>query len=401
MQRGLKGLFMKQIGYLYLTVFMVSILFSLSVENVFAQNEESNLIPRLKPDGHKWRIGYLEGGPYLNYKKVLAAMVKSLSEMGWTSQPSYADSGNDSDTESLWKYLSNELDSDYIEFVENAYWSSGWDVNRRKTNKDIVIERLAQNRDIDLMIAMGTHAGQDLANNLHNVSTIVCSTSDAIRAGIVKSAEHSGFDHIVSKVDPLKIQKQIRLFHNVTNFKKLGVVFADTPTGRTYSGIDDIVKLSDEIGFQVFVGHSLENTEFEEAKKSILKAFDGMLDKIDAFYMTSQLGVSPESIPQLLVPLLKNKIFTFSQGGVQEVEQGVLLSMGRIDWDFEGRFYADVMAEILNGKKPGDINQISSTPTHLAINLKTAEMIGWDIPLEVLDLAENVFHSNSLPDDGN
>ena len=39
------------------------------------------------------------------------------------------------------------------------------------------------------MIAMGTWAGQDLANGEHSVPTVVASCSDPIGSGIVKSAE--------------------------------------------------------------------------------------------------------------------------------------------------------------------------------------------------------------------
>ena len=33
--------------------------------------------------GEKWRIAYVEGGPYQDYQATLEAFVKSLMEMGW------------------------------------------------------------------------------------------------------------------------------------------------------------------------------------------------------------------------------------------------------------------------------------------------------------------------------
>ncbi|MDH3809425.1 MAG: hypothetical protein OES29_12445, partial [Desulfuromonadales bacterium] len=38
--------------------------------------------PQLK-EGQKIRIGYLEGGPFLNYHQSLVAFVNGLVELGW------------------------------------------------------------------------------------------------------------------------------------------------------------------------------------------------------------------------------------------------------------------------------------------------------------------------------
>ena len=38
--------------------------------------------PRLN-DGHKWRIGYYQGGSYGNYRDSLLAIVRGLEQLGW------------------------------------------------------------------------------------------------------------------------------------------------------------------------------------------------------------------------------------------------------------------------------------------------------------------------------
>jgi hypothetical protein len=124
------------------------------------------------------------------------------------------------ETQTIWSWLAADVQSDYLEFVADAYWSAEWDEEVRKKNKENLITRLNEKKDIDLMLAFGTWAGQDMANNLHSVPTMVFSSSNPIGSGIVKSVENSGYDHIHARVDPTRFERQLRLFHEVVGFKK-------------------------------------------------------------------------------------------------------------------------------------------------------------------------------------
>jgi hypothetical protein len=80
--------------------------------------------------------------------------------------------------------------------------------------RGLIIKRLKENKDIDLMIAMDTRAGQALANNDHAVPTIVCSSSDPVASKIILSAEDSGYDHIHAMVDPKRyIRNRFKVFN--------------------------------------------------------------------------------------------------------------------------------------------------------------------------------------------
>jgi hypothetical protein len=39
--------------------------------------------------GRKWRIGYVEGGPYQDYQTIWKAMLDGLSELGWIEKSAY------------------------------------------------------------------------------------------------------------------------------------------------------------------------------------------------------------------------------------------------------------------------------------------------------------------------
>ncbi|NJL59277.1 MAG: hypothetical protein HC887_06150 [Desulfobacteraceae bacterium] len=158
----------------------------------------------------------------------MAALVNSLAELGWLEPVNIPDK---EDTEKIWAWLSANTKSRYIEFVANAHYSVKWDKETREKTKPIIMNRLKGDKDIDLMIAMGTWAGQDMANNDHSVPVIVCSVSDALASKIVKSVEDSGYDHVNAHLDPARYVRQIYAFHDVIGFKKLGVAFQDTVDG--------------------------------------------------------------------------------------------------------------------------------------------------------------------------
>ena len=70
-------------------------------------------------------------------------------------------------TEDLWKWLSTQAQSDFIEFVADAHYSANWDDQLRKKTVEHIITRINGEKDIDLLIAMGTWAGKDFANDMH------------------------------------------------------------------------------------------------------------------------------------------------------------------------------------------------------------------------------------------
>jgi ABC-type uncharacterized transport system substrate-binding protein len=345
-----------------------------------------------KNKGKKWRIGYLEGGRYINYPINLRELAAGFMELGWMEKGDIPEPDETHDARKIWTWLARNGKSDYIQFVEDAFWSSNFDQGlRTKTNED-VLERLNSKRDIDFMIAMGTWAGQDLANDQHSVPTMVMSTSDPIQSKIIKSAEDSGFDHIHAKVDPTRYIRQVRLFHEIIGFKKMGIAYENSVDGRTYSAIADVEKVAKEKGFEVIKCQApFSGVERKVATTGMAKCYAELAPKVDAIYVTVHRGVYPEVMPEILAPLFKYKIPSFSQRGPVEVEHGVLLSIARADFSEVGRWHAAVAAKIFNGAKARELNQIFEDPKKIALNIKTALLIGYDPPVDVLGAADEIY----------
>jgi hypothetical protein len=55
------------------------------------------------------------------------------------------------------------------------------------------------------------------------------------------------------------------------------------------------------------------------------------------------------------------------------------------------------MAKIFNGAKPRDLDQIFEDPTSISINLKTAQIVGYDPPLDVMSIADEIYYEIEKP----
>ena len=344
-----------------------------------------------KNNKSKWKIAYYEGGEYLNYQLVFIATIEQLMALGWIETVTIPKQDGEQTTD-LWKWLVKNVKSDYIEFVKDGHYTAKWDDNLTKKMVDEIINRFNTKKDIDLIIAAGTSAGKGLANDRHHTPTIVISTSDPIGAGIVKSVEDSGNDHILARVDPRRYERQIRIFHEVIGFKKLGVAYENSKSGRAYAAITDVEKISKENGFEIVRCYTEDEVpDVKVSEESVKKCFRELSKKVDAIYVTEQNGINRNNLPELVKIVNSAHIPTFSQASSDEVKAGFLMSISQAGWKYVGKFYAETIAKVFNGAKPGQLEQLFEDPTKIAINLKTAEIIQYDPPVDVLGSADEIY----------
>lgn len=340
--------------------------------------------------GKRWRIGYYEGGIYKNYPINLLCICQGLAQLGWLKQETIAAIKDSMDSRSIWQHLTDSP-GPYIEFSSNAFWSSNWQTSLRHENRKAILSKLKK-KEIDFMIAMGTWAGQDLVNQLHCVPTMVVSTSDPVQSGIIKSPYDSGFNHVHVRCDPNRYKRQLHLFHNIFEFKRLGLVYEDTIEGRSYAAVNDVRQVAKEKDFQVISCEAPFSGVLPEASTDrLIQCHRELAPKIDALFMTVHRGVDEHRMDEIMAPLLKFDIPTWSQRGSQEVKKGVLMSISRKEFKTIGTYHAEIMARILNGAKPRDLNQIFEDPQVIAINLKTAAAIGFRPPKGLMKVVDEIY----------
>ncbi|ETR72980.1 MAG: ABC transporter periplasmic protein [Candidatus Magnetoglobus multicellularis str. Araruama] len=254
-----------------------------------------------------------------------------------------------------------------------------------------MIDRLKKSQ-FDLVFAMGTWAGQDLANNMHSVPIMVLSTSDPIGAGIIKSVDNSGLDHVTARVDPDRYLRQIRMFHRICQFNTLGVAYENTPVGRIYSAIDDLKEVSKKRGFKLITCEVVDSTpDTQKADQTCLDCFRKLSNQADAIYVTALTCV--DRITDEIVEIFKTaKKPSFSMIGSKYVKNGILLSISSDSGYKElGVYNAQKLAKILNGTKPNLLNQRFEDPLNIAVNIKIARQIGFSVPKSIISIAAEIY----------
>ncbi|WP_020410103.1 ABC transporter substrate-binding protein [Hahella ganghwensis] len=374
---------------------ITSLLWIVSLSTHASGSYASTPPPNVKEVVKKWRIAYYEGGPYDNYHHSLIAMVNGLMELGWIEKNEIP---KRMDTRTLWLWLSENAKSKFLSFTPDAYYSADWVQENREVMSAAILHRLNQQKDIDLVFAMGTWAGQDLANDLHNIPTFVISTTDPIRSGIIKSAEDSGFDHIFARVSPRRYERQIRVFHDAIQFRRLGVAYEDSEVGRAYTALETIEKVAAEDNFEIIRCHTLSDIpDNQKAVRSVLDCVDYLSRNSDALYITEQGGVNNQSIANIVEIANKHNIPTFSQLGSEQVKYGILMSMSKPDYKPLGVFLASNLGQVFNGARPRDLMQLYEEEPNISINLKTAEKIGLYLHAEWLAAADEIYRAIEVP----
>lgn len=347
--------------------------------------------PSRRPDGAKWRLGYVDSGDYDEYARTLLGLVNGLAQLDWLSLPN--DIPVNLDSRQLWLFLAERVTSDYLEFVRDAWWQPGnFDVEQRPVLRQSIMKRLSTAKDLDLIIAMGTWAGQDMVALQAPIPTVVASTSDPVGAHIIHSPEDSGLDNLHARVDPERYQRQVRLFHDVIPFKRLGLVYEDTHEGKTYGALDAVQQVARERGFTTITCHAPANgVTLAQATQNVLDCYQRLAPDIDAAYVTVHRGITPDSIRSVAKILRDAQVPSFSMLGTTEVQQGILLGLSQANSSHLGMFYAETIGRIFNGAQARQLNQIREDSTKLAINLYTARMIGFDPPVDALLAADEIF----------
>jgi hypothetical protein len=80
------------------------------------------------------------------------------------------------------------------------------------------------------------------------------------------------------------------------------------------------------------------------------------------------------------------------------VKYGFLVSTSTAGYRYVGEFHAETMAKIFNGAAPNQLDQVFEEPPKIAINLKTAEIIGFNPPLVILGAADEIFRETTKPE---
>jgi len=316
-----------------------------------------------------FKIGYLEGGKYWLFTRTFDDTKTALKQKKWL---------------------------DKITFADDAMYSPGWEAGETAWQKRA--KELMTDDTLDLVIGMGTDATRALlAENTGKTPILGMGVSDAMKAGFIKSNTDSGIDNFTVRIVPGRYKRMFEIFHQVVGFKKLGLIYPDTQSGRNYTNLDNAREVAGEKGFKL-VEHILDTEKTEDCLaglKTLVK------QGIDAFFVPSLLCFDWEKsdVDRLFDFLRKSNIPTFARNGSRDVKAGALMGFSTIDFSKRGQFLADRMIEILSGATPRKLIMKDDAVPTITLNIYVARQIGFDPPFDILAATDEIYQDVTLPRD--
>lgn len=380
---------MKKI-FLFITITtLITLCACFCVFSVYKETNNSEAFPPCLNNGKKWNIGCSQSGKSEKYNSSLKIFINHLAKMGWLSPINWTKLSNGSSTKDTWNFLAENMQSKYLQIDKKYFWCSEWSLHRRKAIRKQVLTTL-QNKEVDLMLAMGTWPGQDLANKLHSTPTLYLESSFPIKKLFKKEGKIP--DHLYLSRDPGFLLRQIRLFKKITKFKKLGVAYVASSEGRFRASLKLLKQFSKEENFELVVIRILPYKKLNSDARLIehIKAHEKIASQIDAMWLTSNFVYNPKTASQILAPLFKYKIPTWYPHGKRGVANGAVFGVIH-NPNIRAQYYAMITAEIFNGARPS--SQIKKLPAdnHLVINCAAAKKIDFKISKTLLAVVKRSY----------
>lgn len=363
-------------------------------KEVIQQREETqNTEPSTKKDGGKYRIAYVDYDEYLPASQQLYYILSGLRSMGWITCEEFPFQADTMSTEEMIHALVGMDLGEYIEFCGDAFYYLDYD-EEEEVQKGLYYHAV-EKKDIDLVLVFGTSAGKMVKDMNLPIPMVNFSATDPVASGIIESsAGGSGRDNVWAQVEPSMPLRQLKYYHSIKPFDRLGiVVYGD----ETVSGVPDIEQASREVGFEL-VKYNLQevNRETEEESEEYYKTVEQKFrelctEDIDAFFLTVGLINDLERLPECLSVFYEKKIPVYVMDDTNTVKNGALLIISTYDFENVGYFIADAMAQILNGAVAGDLPCVYTSSPYICLNYDVAKQISYPLDIKFLMACDEIY----------
>lgn len=231
----------------------------------------------------------------------------------------------------------------------------------------------------DLIFSIATPAVQAAYNATKDIPIVFTAVTDPVAAGIVK-AWKSSETNVTGTSDEVNIDEQVQLFMKlVPNAKVLGFVY-------TTSEINSVNQL--KVLKEIAPKYGLTIKEIGIANiNEINQNLSSSIGSIDALYAPTDNNIAASYSLVGDICVKNSKPILGAEPAV--VEQGGLVSKG-IDYYELGKMAGYKAAEILDGKKPTDVQIEAMKELAITINTDVAKKFNITIPDDIDKIAKKV-----------
>jgi len=235
----------------------------------------------------------------------------------------------------------------------------------------------------DAIVSITTATSQAMVAATKDIPIVFATVIDPVKAKVITKYEKPG-GNVTGVSDAPPIAQQLKLFREILpNLKKLGFVYNPglDSSKATLEWVNEEIK---PVGMEVVEAAAPTTNE-------VIPAVRKLVGRVDAIFVPNDTTVvaALETIVKVGTET-KTPVFT---GETRGVERGAIASLG-LNYTQVGRLAGHMLAEVLNGKKPGDIDAVIAyrqLPNFdVFVNKRSAAEMGVTIPPALLARATKV-----------
>lgn len=346
-----------------------------------------------KEDEKPFRLVAVDGGAYVEFQHVFRGFALGLERIGLLENGNVPVPADTVSVKPMWEWLRKHAQSRRIVFLPDGYYSADYDAQKMEEITQNIARRIAERHDVDAIVCFGTIAGQAFAKLDIHVPIIFTAVTDAVAAHIVPSVDDSGKDNHVAILVPGIHRRMLEIFHTIFSFTKMGIAYEDSPHGCLTVGIKDIEAAAKDLGIELIrCTDTLVIDDIDLASERLAACHRKLVrDGAQAVFVSNAVSITEKHAKAILQPIVDAKLPNFSQLGSSDVKLGVLMSLGVTNMEEEGAYAAELLQKIMQGRLPRSLPQTFASYVTLAINLGMADHLGWQIPLEILLVADELY----------
>lgn len=246
------------------------------------------------------------------------------------------------------------------------------------TNAQTIAKQFADSKK-DLIFAIATPAAQAVYNATKDIPTVFTAVTDPVAAEIAKDWKSSG-TNLTGTSDKVPVDKQIELLKQLLpNAKTVGVIYNTSETNSVIQ-VNELKEAAEKAGLSV---KEIGVTNVNEINQNLASA----LGSIDVLYTPTDNTVA--SGYALVGKLCVDKNIPIIDAEEAVVDKGGLASIG-IDYYKLGKEAGLKAVELLEGKKPSEVEITTLSEMSFTINTDVAKKLNITIPEDIDKNAKKV-----------
>ena len=240
---------------------------------------------------------------------------------------------------------------------------------------------------VNVAIGIATPMAVALANTIKDIPVVFTTVTDPIAANLVTSLSR-GEGNVTGLSDALPTADHIRMFQEVARIRTLGFLY----TSSEANSISDLAKVTEAcrtLGITLVAQSINTSADLRQAAQTII-------GRVDGIYIGTDNGVF-SALPALIQVCRDARKPLFSADVTAAVNGGCFIANG-FNYYTAGLATGDIIADILQGKRPADIpiRMLTAAEMDILIDLDAAANCGITIPQDLQSRARYIYQNGRL-----